>query len=76
MQVPLQCLDVAVELADGVGADPPPLQLDRYVEALERDLHADAEVRGVLVAPSVTERAERLLAERGLEFVPLTPRGD
>ena len=49
-------------------------QLNRYVEALERDLHADAEVRGVLVAPSVTERAERLLAERGLEFVSLTPR--
>ena len=51
-------------------------QLNRYVEALERDLHADAEVRGVLVAPSVTERAKRLLAERGLEFVSLTPRGD
>lgn len=51
-------------------------QLDRYVEALERDLHADAEVRGVLVAPSVTDRAEALLAEKGLEFVSLTPRGD
>ena len=50
-------------------------QLSRYVEALERDLHADAEVRGVLVAPSVTERAEALLAEEGLEFVSLTPRG-
>jgi RecB family endonuclease NucS len=50
-------------------------QLSRYVEALERDLHADAEVRGVLVAPSVTERAEALLAERGLEFVSLTPQG-
>ena len=50
-------------------------QLNRYVEALERDLHADAEVRGVLVAPSVTERAEALLAENGLGFVPLTPQG-
>jgi RecB family endonuclease NucS len=49
-------------------------QLNRYVEALRRDLHADAEVRGVLVAPSVTERAEALLAERGLEFVALGPR--
>lgn len=49
-------------------------QLNRYVEALERDLHADAEIRGVLVAPSVTERAKALLAERRLEFVPLTPR--
>lgn len=49
-------------------------QLTRYVEALERDLHADAEIRGLLVAPSVTERAKALLAENGLEFVPLTPR--
>jgi RecB family endonuclease NucS len=51
-------------------------QLNRYVEALERDLHADAEIRGVLVAPSVTERAKALLAEQGLEFVSLTPRAD
>lgn len=51
-------------------------QLNRYVEALERDLHADAEIRGLLVAPSVTERAKALLAEEGLEFVPLTPRAD
>jgi len=49
-------------------------QLNRYVEALERDLHADASVRGLLVAPSVTERAKALLAKEGLEFVPLTPR--
>ena len=51
-------------------------QLHRYVEALERDLHAGAEVRGLLVAPSVTERARALLAEESLEFVPLSPRGD
>jgi RecB family endonuclease NucS len=48
-------------------------QLGRYVDALERELHAGAEVRGVLVAPSVTDRARRLLAERGLEFVALEP---
>ncbi|WP_459192474.1 endonuclease NucS [Halosimplex sp. J119] len=66
---------VAVELKrrrvgpDAVG------QLGRYVDAMERDLHADTEVRGILVAPSVTDRASRLLAERGLEFVPLTPTG-
>jgi RecB family endonuclease NucS len=48
-------------------------QLGRYVDALERDLHADAEVRGILVAPSVTERARRLLAEQGMEFVALEP---
>ncbi len=51
-------------------------QLRRYVDALERDLHADAEIRGVLVAPSVTERAKALLEEQGLDFVPLTPRED
>lgn len=48
-------------------------QLARYVDALERDLHADATVRGILVAPSVTDRANRLLEERGLEFVSMTP---
>lgn len=51
-------------------------QLNRYVEALRRDLHADTTVRGILVAPSVTDRARRLLAERGLEFISLTPTGD
>jgi RecB family endonuclease NucS len=48
-------------------------QLRRYVDALERDLHADAAVRGILVAPSVTDRADRLLVEHGLEFVSLEP---
>ena len=48
-------------------------QLSRYVEALRRELHADTQVRGILVAPSVTDRARRLLAEQGLEFVALGP---
>jgi len=48
-------------------------QIDRYVEALRRDLHADAEVRGVLVAPSATERTRRLLEERGYVFCALSP---
>lgn len=48
-------------------------QLSRYVEALDRELHADAEIRGILVAPSVTPRARKLLAEKGLEFVSLAP---
>ncbi len=48
-------------------------QLTRYVEALRRELHADTEVRGILVSPSVTDRARRLLAEQGLEFVALGP---
>lgn len=49
-------------------------QLNRYVEAVSRDLHADAEIRGILAAPSVTDRARSLLAENGLEFVSLEPR--
>ncbi|WP_256301313.1 endonuclease NucS [Haloarchaeobius salinus] len=48
-------------------------QLTRYVDALERDLHADATVRGILVAPSVTDRARRMLADRGLEFSAVEP---
>ncbi|MCL9815022.1 endonuclease NucS [Natranaeroarchaeum aerophilus] len=49
-------------------------QLDRYVDALRRDLHDDAEIRGILVSPSVTDRAADLLERNGLEFVSLTPR--
>ena len=48
-------------------------QLDRYVGALQRTLHADTEIRGILVAPSVTDRARQLLAKKGLEFVSLSP---
>lgn len=48
-------------------------QLNRYVEALERDLHAGIEIRGILVAPSITDRARKLLAARGFEFVSLSP---
>ena len=47
-------------------------QLNRYVDALERDLSAGRSVRGILVAPSVTQRAEQLLASEDLEFVSLT----
>ncbi|WP_049996196.1 endonuclease NucS [Halococcus sediminicola] len=47
-------------------------QLHRYVEALERELYGKS-VRGILVAPSVTDRAERLLASEDLEFVSLSP---
>lgn len=47
-------------------------QLNRYVTALKEELHTDAVVRGILVAPSVTDRAHRLLAEEGLEFVSVS----
>jgi RecB family endonuclease NucS len=48
-------------------------QLNRYVEALKRDLPGRS-VRGILVAPSLTERAQRLLTSENLEFVSLTPK--
>lgn len=51
-------------------------QLERYVDALRRDLHADAAIRGILVAPSATDRARRMLGERGLEFVAMDPNGE
>ncbi|WP_312912300.1 endonuclease NucS [Natronosalvus caseinilyticus] len=51
-------------------------QLRRYVDALARDLHTEVELRGILVAPSVTDRAGRLLDEHGLEFVALEPTAD
>lgn len=84
-QTPAGAVDLYGEDADGttvvvelkrrrVGPDAVG-QLNRYVDALERDLHAEASIRGILVAPSVTERAEQLLAEEGLEFVSLTPLG-
>ncbi|WP_254538684.1 endonuclease NucS [Halomarina litorea] len=47
-------------------------QLARYVEAAESE-RTDKTVRGILVAPSVTDRAQRMLVERDLEFVSLTP---
>jgi len=82
-ETPAGAVDVFGEDADGrtvvlelkrrrVGPDAVG-QLGRYVDALERELHADSAVRGILVAPSVTDRARRLLAERGLEFVSLSP---
>lgn len=48
-------------------------QLRRYVEALKREFGEGATVRGVLVAPSITDRAETLLATEGLEHVALDP---
>lgn len=47
-------------------------QLSRYVETLERDLYGES-VRGILVAPSVTDRAEQLLTSKELEFTSLSP---
>ncbi|CQH47744.1 endonuclease NucS [Halobacterium hubeiense] len=62
---------VAVELKARRVGPAAASQLERYVNALRRDLHADADVRGVLVAPEITEKARRLLAENGLSFSPV-----
>ncbi len=56
-------------------------QLARYVRALREELGveegdrdgADPAVRGVLVAPSVTDRAAERLADRGFDHVALEP---
>ncbi len=48
-------------------------QLARYVSAVEREETVEDAVRGILVAPSVTDRAAALLTEEGLEYVPLAP---
>ena len=48
-------------------------QLQRYVEAVGREVGDDASVRGILVAPSVTDRAADLLAAADLEFVSVEP---
>lgn len=49
-------------------------QLARYVAATERE-RADTTVRGILVAPSITDRARRELSVQDLEFVALEPDG-
>jgi RecB family endonuclease NucS len=48
-------------------------QLRRYVDALRREFGDDEPIRGILVAPSVTDRASGLLEREGLEFVALDP---
>ena len=64
---------VVVEVKSGRAGPAAVGQLDRYVAALRRDLHAEAEVRGILVAPSATDRTRRLLEERGFSFRALSP---
>lgn len=48
-------------------------QLGRYVDAVGRETGDGTAVRGILVAPSVTDRAAALLDERGFEHVALDP---
>ena len=64
---------VAVELKNVRASPSAASQLERYVTALRRDLHADADVRGVLVAPAVTAKTRRLLAASGLAFSQVSP---
>ncbi|ESP89222.1 endonuclease NucS [Candidatus Halobonum tyrrellensis] len=51
-------------------------QLARYVGAVEREEPDGVAVRGVLVAPSITDRARDLLAEEGLGHVAVDPPDD
>jgi len=51
-------------------------QLQRYVAAIDRETGESADVRGILVAPSVTDRAASLLADDGLAFVAVEPPSD
>jgi hypothetical protein len=44
-------------------------QLDRYVRAVAAELGDGAAVRGILVAPSVTDRAAELLSSSGYDHV-------
>ena len=48
-------------------------QLSRYVDALDQESSISQSVRGILVAPSVTDRAAQMLQERNPEFVALEP---
>lgn len=50
-------------------------QLRRYVDAVDAEF-PDEGVRGVLVAPSVTDRTKELLDETGLSFVAAEPVAD
>lgn len=64
--------DVIVELKRRRVGPKAVSQLRRYVDAYRRS--SDGTVRGILVAPSITDSAATLLAEEGLEYVSLEPR--
>ena len=48
-------------------------QFTRYAAAMDSDLPVDTTPRGILIAPSITDRAERLLDSEGLESISLAP---
>ncbi len=66
---------VALELKRSRAGPDAAGQLERYVDALRRERAGDDALRGVLVAPSATDRARQLLEERGLAFVAVSPDG-
>ncbi len=47
-------------------------QLANYIEELEE--RRGVKTRGILVSPSITKRAARLIEEKGIEYKKLTPR--
>ena len=48
-------------------------QLDGYVNAISHELPVGRELRGILVAPSVTDRAADLAREKGYDVVTVDP---
>ncbi|WP_224270163.1 endonuclease NucS [Haloprofundus salinisoli] len=64
---------VAVELKRRRVGPSAASQLQRYVAALRAEFGDGAAVRGILVAPSVTDRAAALLEQHDLGFVALDP---
>jgi RecB family endonuclease NucS len=63
---------VVVEVKRKTASREAALQLARYVDAVK--LKADREVRGILVAPTISKGVQRLLATLRLEFKALEPK--
>lgn len=63
---------VVVEVKRKTASREAALQLARYVDAVR--LKADREVRGILVAPTISKGVQRLLVTLGLEFKALDPK--
>lgn len=49
-------------------------QLQRYMQVTNADRAADASIRGILIAPTISDRAEALVEEHGFEFKMHDPR--
>jgi len=61
---------VVIELKKNRADEQAVIQLKKYVDSLKREI--GGEIRGILVAPGLTRRAQRMLATLKLEFHPLS----